>query len=68
MSKQLVLDSLDYEAVIDCYQANLDSKAELSKNGLYNDLVEYSDPNFANTVLTAIENEVVIVSASDFCN
>jgi hypothetical protein len=68
VSKQLVLDSLDYEAVIDCYQANLDSKAELSKTGLYNDLAEYSSTDFANTILTAIENEVVIVSASDFCN
>lgn len=50
----------DYDNVLDLYQANLDSSAEVSLTNLHKDLSEYKDSVFADMIVEAIKTQTVI--------
>ena len=54
------ISTYDYENVLDLYQANLDSSADISLTNLHKDLSEYKDTHFADMIVDAIKNENVI--------
>lgn len=54
------ISSDDYENLLDLYQANLDSSAEISLTNLHKDLSEYKDTHFADMIVSAIKSETVI--------
>lgn len=61
MGAQMIkLNEVDYEDVLECYQANLDSQAELNLFGLHQDLASRKDEDFAYKIVEAIKEGTLI--------